>query len=270
MASGSDIGSVRKNNEDSIIIDAGLGLALVADGMGGHNAGEVASKMTSELIHAALASHVAAHGLAALDLSTERQRVLQQAIQNANARMLSLAQSDENFHGMGSTLALVLFRNDQLTIAHIGDSRMYRLRDGTLEQLTVDHTRVQQQLQSGLLTLDQAGKANNRHWLTRALGVMPVVAPDMREENLQAGDRYLLCSDGLSDHVPLLTMQAILSRTGAGQAEQCRLLLAAANGMGGDDNISVVLIDIANAENSAWSRLQKLIDSCFNKMKKGA
>ena len=263
-----DTGRVRTSNEDSVVVDAALGLALIADGMGGHNAGEVASKMVAELIKTAIAAHVATHGLASLDVAADRQKLLRNALHIANGRILAAAQNDVAYSGMGSTLVLALIRDNQLTIAYIGDSRLYRLRAGTLEQLTQDHTLVQQHLLSGLLTQEQVSEANNRHRLTRALGVMPEVAADMREEKLQAGDRYLLCSDGLSDHVPLLTMQAILSQPGVAQADQCRLLIAAANQQGGDDNISVVLINIGAGENSVWRWLQKPIDSYIKKMKR--
>lgn len=264
-----DTGRVRSQNEDSVVVDEALGLALIADGMGGHNAGELASKMAAELISTAVAAHVATHGLASLTLAATRQHLLQQVIQIANARILSTAQNNEAYSGMGSTLVLVLFSGDQLTLAHIGDSRLYRLRDGKLEYLTQDHTLVQQQLQSGLLTIEQANKNNNRHWLTRALGVMPAVAADMREEKLQIGDRYLLCSDGLSDHVPLLKMQAILSQSGVTHAEQCRLLIEAANWQGGDDNISLVQITVSGGLRAwlAWLAQAKLL---IAKMQKGA
>lgn len=238
-----DTGRVRTHNEDSVVVDAALGLVLVADGMGGHNAGEVASKMAAELISTAVKAHVAIHGRNSLDVAAERQNLLRNAIHIANARILAAAQNDVACSGMGSTLVLALIRNDQLTIAHIGDSRLYRLRDGKLEQLTQDHTLVQQQLQSGELANEQATKTNIRHWLTRALGVMQMVFADMREEKLQAGDRYLLCSDGLSDHVSLLEMQNIVSQTAGTPIEQCHLLIAAANQQGGDDNVSVVLIE---------------------------
>ena len=264
-----DRGRVRTHNEDSVVVDAALGLVLVADGMGGHNAGEVASRMAVELISAAVKAHVAIHGLASLDAAAERQNLLRNAIHIANARILVRAQSDVACSGMGSTLVLVLIRNDQLTIAHIGDSRLYRLRDGKLEQLTQDHTLVQQQLQSGELTNEQATKTNNRHWLTRALGVMQMVFADMREEKLQADDRYLLCSDGLSDHVPLLKIQTILSQSNVTPSEQCRLLITAANQQSGDDNISLIQIHVTK-HRSYWlvslARAKLLITS----LQKGA
>lgn len=266
-----DNGRARTHNEDCIVVDAALGLALVADGMGGYNAGEIASSMAAELISASITVN-AAHGSAALDHETERQHLLHKAIHIANERILAAAQSTAACNGMGTTLVLALFSKDQVTIAHIGDSRAYRLREGKLEQLTQDHTLLQQQLQAGLLTNEQASKANNRHWLTRALGVMPQVAADMREEKLQTGDRYLLCSDGLSDHVPLLKLQDILSHSGTTQAEQCRLLIAAANQHGGDDNISVVLISVRE-NRSVWQVWQAWLGKAklqITKIQKGA
>ena len=264
-----DTGRVRTHNEDSVVVDAELGLALIADGMGGHNAGEVASKMAAKLISTLVAAYGATHGLAALHSAAKRQHLLRHAIQLANARIFSAAQKNAAYSGMGSTLALILFSQDQVTIAHIGDSRAYRLRDGKLEQLTQDHTLVQRQLRSGVLTNEHINKADNQHWLTRALGVMPEVAADMREEKLQADDRYLLCSDGLSDHVPMLKIQAILSQSDVTPSEQCRLLIAAANQHNGDDNISLIQVHVTE-HRSYWldslARAKLLITS----LQKGA
>lgn len=245
-----DTGRVRSHNEDSVLVDVSLGLVMVADGMGGHEAGEVASAMATELIGASIAS-ITAHDPAALDGAGKRQHVLHKAIHIANEHILASSDSTAAHKGMGTTLVLALFYKDQVTIAHIGDSRAYRLRQGVLEQLTQDHSLVQQHLHAGLLTDEQTSQAKNRHWLTRALGVMPEVAADMREEKLQAGDRYLLCSDGLSDHVPLLKMQALLSQSVMTPTEQCRLLIEAANRQGGKDNISVVQVTVSECR-SVW------------------
>lgn len=263
-----DTGLVRGHNEDSVVVDADLGLVMVADGMGGHVAGEVASAMAAELISASIAS-ATTHDSTALDRPTQRRQVIHKAIHIANERILVAAESTAAYKGMGTTLVLALFHQDQVTIAHIGDSRAYRLRKGKIEQLTQDHTLVQQQLQSGLLTKDQSSKANNQHRLTRALGVMSEVAADMREEKLQAGDRYLFCSDGLSDHVQLMEMQALLSQPGMTPTEQCRSLIAAANQQGGEDNISVVQVTVSERRSVllVWLAQAKLLTT---QMQKGA
>ncbi len=263
-----DTGRVRSHNEDSVVVDADLGLVMVADGMGGYKAGEVASTMAAELIRVSIAS-AAIHDSTALDPATKRQHVIHTAIHIANERILAAAESTAAYKGMGTTLVLALFYQDQVTIAHIGDSRAYRLRKGKLKQLTQDHSRAQQHLRASLLTDEQGSKENNRHWLIRALGVMPEVAADMREEKLQAGDRYLLCSDGLSDHVSLLRMQALLTQPDMTPTEQCYALIAAANQHGGEDNISVVLVTVSDRRSVwlVWLAQTKLL---IAKMQKGA
>lgn len=263
-----DTGLVRGHNEDSVVVDADLGLVMVADGMGGHEAGEVASAMAAELISASITSAMT-HDPTALDRATQRQQVIHKAIHIANERILVAAESTPAYEGMGTTLVLALFHKDQVTIAHIGDSRAYRFRNGKLEQLTQDHTLLQQYLHAGMQTDEQVSQANNRHWLTRALGVMPEVAADMREEKLQAGDRYLLCSDGLSDHVQLMEMQALLSQSGMTPTEQCHSLIAAANRLGGEDNISVVQVTVSERRSVllVWLAQAKLLTT---KMQKGA
>lgn len=266
-----DTGLVRSHNEDSVIVDVDLGLVMVADGMGGHQAGEVASRMATELISASIAS-ATTHDPTTLDRATQRQQVIHKAIHIANERILAAGKSTAAYEGMGTTLVLALFHKDQATIVHIGDSRAYRLRKGKLEQLTQDHSLVQQQLQSDLLTKDQTKEANNRHWLTRALGVMPEVAADMREEKLQAGDRYLLCSDGLSDYLPPLVMASILMQPGSTQTALCQQLIEAANRMGGQDNISVIVVEANQVHTPAmcmpFKWLQHFLVLCVERTKK--
>lgn len=266
-----DVGRVRSHNEDSVVVDAELGLVLVADGMGGHHAGEVASAMAAECISASIAS-IAAQDSAALDSSTKRHHVVHKAIHIANEQILAAADSKASHKGMGTTLVLALFHQDQVTIAHIGDSRAYRLRNGKLEQLTQDHTLVQQHLQSGLLNSEQASKANNRHWLTRALGVMSQVAADMREEKIQAGDRYVLCSDGLSDYLPASVMASILMQSGSTLTALCQQLMKATNQLSGEDNISVIVVEASQVHMPAvclsFKWLRHFLVLCVERAKK--
>jgi YjbE family integral membrane protein len=242
FACATNTGRVRKNNEDTVVIDPALGLALVADGMGGHHAGEVASKMAAEIIASTISEQVAANGLDSLDTAQARQKVLRQAIDRANRAIRHAAGNELAYAGMGTTVVLALFCRGQATIAHIGDSRAYRLRDDKLEHLTKDHSSVQQELDAGTLHESQVSQAKNRHWLTRAVGVVSEVEAAFNEITIKAGDRYLLCSDGLHDYLSSAAIMSLCLPEQGTPAEQCNKLIAATNCAGGKDNVTVALI----------------------------
>ena len=241
----SDSGRVRTFNEDSVVVDAALGLALVADGMGGHNAGEVASQMAAEVINSCIAAHVAEHGLTTLHAAAVRQALLRRAVSLANLQIVDAAANNPAWSGMGTTLVLALFGDAEVTIAHVGDSRAYRLRDGVLEQLTRDHSSGQQAIDvRDVHLLSEVTMREPKHRLTRAVGVMSYVELEMREEIVAEGDRVLLCSDGLYDCFSQQTLKHLLQHAEDDLGAQCDALLGAANPQNGEDNISVIRINV--------------------------
>ena len=224
-----DVGRVRARNEDSVAVDAELGLLVVADGMGGHNAGDVASRMAIEGVLAAMREGAA----------DDDQR-LQHAVRRANDAIYAAAGDDFDRSGMGTTVVAAWLRPSGLIAAHVGDSRLYRLRDGALEALTRDHTQVQDLVDRGILTPAQARVSNRRNFLSRALGTYPDVDIDSAVHPHAPGDVYLLCSDGLTNMVEDEEIVAIIgSSKSLGAAAE--LLVAQANEYGGRDNITVAL-----------------------------
>ena len=236
----SHVGVVRQHNEDSIAGDAEMGVLVLADGMGGCRGGEVASALATGLVMKKLRAK----------LDTEGQAVCEQLWQAVSAANLAIYQTAEKFNqyeGMGTTLiAARFYGQQQLCIAHIGDSRMYRWRNGTLTQLTVDHTVLQEQIDGGLISPEEARLSFGRGLITRALGVEPEVDIDIIEQQAKADDIYLLCSDGLFDMVSEDDITRILGASVKGLALAAKALVDRANQRGGYDNISVVLAKVAN------------------------
>jgi serine/threonine protein phosphatase PrpC len=239
----------REGNEDAYCVRADLGLYVVADGMGGHAAGEVASKLAVDTIEAVVHDTRGADLNStwpfpyntALSLSGNRLRA---AIHMANRRVASAMQGDDALRGMATTAAVILVHDRQGTLAHVGDSRAYRLRGGALSPLTQDHSWVNDQVRAGLMTDDDARRHPWRNVVTRAISGGEDPEPDVAELDLQPGDRYLICSDGLSGVVPPDQLINLLSSS-AGLDDVCRSLIDAANANGGPDNITVVVIDVA-------------------------
>lgn len=234
-----DVGLTRANNEDAALFDASVGLAVLADGMGGYNAGEVASAMATRLIQAELGAWLAAAGTQA-DVG-EIRRAMEGCVDNANKSIFGAAQAHAQYAGMGTTLVVGVFHGSSLVLGHIGDSRCYRWRRGTLTQITRDHSLLQEQIDAGWLTPQQAAVSANRNLVTRALGVDAAVALELNECQVQAGDLYLMCSDGLSDMVSDAALVRLLGQPGE-LAPRARQLIDAANGQGGRDNITVLLV----------------------------
>lgn len=228
-----DAGRVRDHNEDAYL--AKPPVYAVADGMGGHAAGEVASRLAIESL-----------SRASLDAGGGRQAI-RTALIEANRLVFDTANEDGGSRGMGSTCALLLFRDGVAHIGHVGDSRIYRLREHVLMQLTRDHTVVGEMVDKGLLDPSAATVDENRGYLTRALGGAGTVEPDVQSVEVLAGDRYLLCSDGLSTMIDHGEIEGILNSTVDPQ-QAADELVAAANAAGGEDNITALVVDAPLAE----------------------
>jgi protein phosphatase len=257
IANFSDPGQKRNRNEDSTVSDTAMGFAMVADGMGGYKAGEVASaiavSVTVDQLRKGLAktpAHVpdpatgVSHGAA----------ILRQAIKDANVHIFRTANTESSCHGMGTTAMAALFYDNRVCIAHVGDSRMYRLRGEVFEQMTSDHSLVQELVTRGFLSKEEALANTPKNLVTRALGVEENVEVDLREEAAQPGDIYLLCSDGLNDMMSDEDIRLTLRKFGANLDKTGSELIRVANANGGKDNISVILARVLTAfpAKSAW------------------
>ena len=248
-----DVGLLRSHNEDAIASDASIGFVILADGMGGYNAGEVASEMavlsiTAE-VNEALGSYSAKP--AVLDIvdrpflsKSILKKLLVDVVATANASIYHASQTYPQCAGMGTTLALGLFTNNQLLVGHIGDSRVYRLRNHQLEQMTEDHSLLQEEIRAGILTLEQAKHCNHKNLVTRALGVGAEVELELNEFKVEVGDIYLLCSDGLSDLVDDALIEATLNHYVSDLTSAADVLVQLANKHGGKDNVSVILAKV--------------------------
>lgn len=239
-------GRVRENNEDALAFDEPLRSAVLADGMGGYNAGEIASSMTISHLLDALRRQLSSSADSVPD--ARRVRIaLEQSVFEANDSVYEAAIANPSWSGMGTTLVAAVFCEPlQLVVAHIGDSRCYRLRAGVFTRLTHDHSMLQEQLDAGLLSRDQPAPAGLRNFLTRALGVEPMVEPEIYQYAVEPGDLYLLCSDGLNDMLDDARIAAIVSEP-ATLAQKADALIDAANSGGGRDNVSVLLVQTTDA-----------------------
>jgi serine/threonine protein phosphatase PrpC len=243
VASATHPGKVRSHNEDSIAADAEVGLAVLADGMGGYNAGEVASGIAVAMIAAELKKALADNKADALDDSSA-ERLLGEHAMKANAAIYQAAQNQAQYSGMGTTLVVALWYDNRMAVGHIGDSRLYRLRGDVLEQVTRDHSLLQEQIDSGMITREQARYSQNKNLVTRAVGIDPEVDAELHTYPVQPGDIYLLCSDGLSDMVTDEDIQHTLSSLRANLPLAAEHLVQQANDNGGRDNISVILVRV--------------------------
>jgi protein phosphatase len=234
-----DPGRARSNNEDSVALDESVSLAVLADGMGGYNAGEVASNMATTFIRTELGRWLREASSQASD--AEVRRAMDICVDNANRAIFNAANSNPQYAGMGTTLVVAAFRESHLLLGHVGDSRCYRLRAARLQQITRDHSLLQEQIDAGLITAEQAAFSANKNLVTRAVGVEDTVLLETHQHEVLAGDLYLLCSDGLSDMLDDTAIAQLLqshdSLSACGQA-----LIDAANDAGGKDNISVILV----------------------------
>ncbi|MCF8207212.1 MAG: Stp1/IreP family PP2C-type Ser/Thr phosphatase [Methylotenera sp.] len=236
--SATDVGRARDNNEDSVALDEAAGLAVLADGMGGYNAGEVASQMLTSFVAAEPGRWLKDGGREAR--AGEVKRAMDICVDNANRAIFNAANTNPRYAGMGTTLVLGVFRPEGLLLGHVGDSRAYRLRGGRLMQITRDHSLLQEQIDAGLLTVEEAAFSSNKNLVTRAVGVEDTVLMELHLHEVQAGDTFLLCSDGLSDMLDDDSIANILNAN-ASLSEAARALIIAANDSGGRDNIAIIL-----------------------------
>jgi protein phosphatase len=245
-----DTGRVREHNEDTIAFDADIGLLVLADGMGGYNAGEVASGIAVKTIVNLVRESVDRQDLKALDRESGMSRpsiILRDAIHRANKIIYQTARTQPNCEGMGTTVVSMLFFDNRASIAHVGDSRLYRLRSDKFEQVTMDHSLLQELVDRGFYSAEEAQRAANKNYVTRALGVEPNVDVEVQEVPVQKGDYYALCSDGLSDMVEDDDMHLTLTTFGANLDTVAKQLIQLANDNGGRDNISVVMANVLDA-----------------------
>ncbi len=241
----SDIGKLRSHNEDAMASDIAIGLVVVADGMGGYNAGEVASQMAVLGITSDIKTKFqqAAQAHTTIDINIAKKLVLN-AVNSANQAIFDTAKTQAQCEGMGTTLVLGLFVDNQLVIGHAGDSRAYLLRDKKVMQLTIDHSVVQEHLDNGLLTEEQAKTSPYKNFVTRAMGIEAEVDLDLNVFDVAIGDIYILCTDGLTEMVTNEEITSTIIKHQAHLDKAAKTLIQKANEHGGRDNISVMLIQI--------------------------
>ena len=242
-----DTGKVREHNEDAITSDADIGLFVLADGMGGYNAGEVASGIAAKTVMNLVREAYSVQDLSGTDKATGLSRpavILHDAIARANKIIHHTAKSQEQCEGMGTTIVAGLFFDNRVIMAHVGDSRMYRLRGERFEQVTMDHSLLQELVDRGFYTPEEAQRVTNKNYVTRALGVEVSVDIEIHEEPVQRGDYLVLCSDGLSDMVEDEDIHLTISTFGSNLDTVSKQLVQLANDNGGRDNISVMMIQV--------------------------
>lgn len=254
IAGVTDPGRVREQNEDNIAMASEAGLVVVADGMGGHRAGEVASRLAVDTIRQHIIQVLAD---AAAGDNIESQAV-REAILLANREIYEHARANPDYAGMGSTVVVALFYGNKLCVGHVGDSRLYRFRDTILEQVTEDHSVVQELISRGLVTAEEARHTVGKNLVTRALGIDSVVEADISEHDVYDDDVYLLCSDGVNDVLADGDIELMLTEHGRNLETTARQMVDTANERGGPDNISVILVRVQRSFTRDNEALQKL------------
>lgn len=261
VARATHVGRLREHNEDAVASDLSIGLVLLADGMGGYKAGEVASEIAVLMIAAEMTEAMQLQSSLSKtksDLLPEADMLID-AVKKTNKAIYEIAQLQAECEGMGTTLVVGVFADNKLVLGHIGDSRMYRLRDELLMQLTEDHSLVQEQINAGLITTEQAKVARNKNLVTRALGIDPMVELELQEISVQVGDTYLLCSDGLTDLVGDEGIRKILLGANGNITYAAEQLINIANEHGGLDNISVVIAAIEKSFKTEKNWIRKML-----------
>ncbi|MDH3508100.1 MAG: Stp1/IreP family PP2C-type Ser/Thr phosphatase [Gammaproteobacteria bacterium] len=246
----SDTGRVRDHNEDAIGCVKDIGLWVLADGMGGYNAGEVASGIAVKTVIDLVQEACKREDRADIETGTGYMRqtiVLRDAIHRANKIINQTAQSQPQCEGMGTTLVACLFFDNRLSIAHVGDSRLYRMRDNRFEQITMDHSLLQELVDRGFYSQEEASRSTNRNYVTRALGVESGVEVEVQEIDIEKGDYILMCSDGLPDMVEDEDIHLTISTFNNNIDTIGQQLIKLANDNGGRDNVSVVLVHVLDA-----------------------
>jgi len=259
-----DEGLVRDHNEDSIGSDATLGLLVLADGMGGHKGGEVASAIAVDSILQSIRDAMPDISTGQTDENTGyslESMAVENAIKDANLKIYEASKNNSKYEGMGTTVVVLLFYDNRLTIAHVGDSRLYRMREHSLEQMTRDHTLLQELVDRGFYTKKEANESLNKNLVTRAVGVNPTVDIDLLEDVALPGDTYLLCSDGLTDMIDDGLIEHIQLNHQDNLEKMNKELIKQAKDHGGKDNVSVMLAQVLKEfpANAAWvSKILKL------------
>ncbi len=255
-----DIGSVRDHNEDAIAIDNDIALAILADGMGGHRGGEMASAITVSTVKELLTEKIKSLASSKTDedsIYSRESLAILEAITQANTNVYDSSEANPQYRGMGTTVVVVMFYDNRFTVAHVGDSRLYRLRDNELELITRDHSLMQELIDRGFYTPEQARDSLNRNLVTRAIGIDSNVKIDIQEDIAMVNDIYLLCSDGVNDMIDDDVIQSALIQNCNDLEKAASEIIRLANECGGKDNISVLLakpIKPFPAKNGLFSR----------------
>lgn len=244
-----DPGLARDHNEDCIGYDIGSGIAVLADGMGGHQAGEIASKMAVEHVLRRLKSLLAREAARSIT-GSQMLHIVSHTISRSNRRIYEASESNSARNGMGTTVVAAVIKDSRLYAGHVGDSRLYLLRDDQLRRVTRDHSLVQDLIDKGFYAEDEAHLASISHVVTRALGTAADVEVDLLQHEAVDEDLYLLCSDGLSDMISDTMMEQVLRRHADSLEERARKLIGLANLYGGKDNISVILMRVKSTAES--------------------
>jgi protein phosphatase len=242
-----DTGKVREHNEDMIGTEADIGLFVLADGMGGYNAGEVASGIAVKTIINLVRDAIVREDLAVKDPESGLTRpsiILRDAIHRANKIIYHTSKTQPQCEGMGTTVVACLFHDNKMSIAHVGDSRLYRLRDNRFEQMTLDHSLLQELVDRGFYSQQEAQRATNKNYVTRALGVEQNVEVEIHEQPVQKSDYYVLCSDGLSDMIEDEDIHLTISTFSANLDTVAKQLIQLSNDNGGRDNVSVIMAHV--------------------------
>ena len=262
----SDTGRRRPHNEDSTLSDPSIGLVILADGMGGYKAGEVASALAVTAIYQDISiglkdmkpSHNNGKGGSSI-----QSQIVKDAIIHANSGIYETAQQDSQCHGMGTTIVTVLFHNGCITVGHVGDSRLYRKRGNDFQQITKDHSLIQELIDRGMYTPEEAMANTPKNLVTRALGIENRVDVEVNEIPSMRGDIYLLCSDGLNDMVDDEEIHLTLSKYSANLIQAAEQLVDLANRKGGKDNISVIIIRVIDTKSGSGSVIKQLFGRFF-------
>jgi serine/threonine protein phosphatase PrpC len=258
----SDVGRVREHNEDTIGVDADIGLLVLADGMGGYNAGEVASGIAVKTIMSLVKEAIEHQDMNTEDPETGMQRpsvILRDAIARANKIIYQTAKTQPQCEGMGTTVVACLFFNNRVAIAHVGDSRAYRMRANRFEQMTMDHSLLQELVDRGFYSQAEAQRATNKNYVTRALGVEPTVDVELHEHPAEKGDYYVLCSDGLSDMVEDDDIHLTISTFSASLETVAKQLIQLSNDNGGRDNVSIILAQVVDSFSAKNGVVDKIL-----------
>jgi protein phosphatase len=255
-------GMVRSHNEDSVTFDVARGLVVLADGMGGYNAGEVASGIAVSVLASEVRHRLEQIGPEQKDEESGDEvgvAVLRDNVKKANLSIFNAAQSQPQYAGMGTTIVTGLFYDDRVAVAHVGDSRMYRLRGEVFETVTRDHSLLQEQIDSGIISKELAKLSKNKNLVTRAVGIEADVVPEVHLYDVEVGDIYLFCSDGLNDMVEDEDIGATLQMLQGNLPLAATQLIEQANDNGGRDNVSVILVKVKDSyavPRGWWAKLK--------------